>query len=228
MPPSSKAAAAAAHGFGADFARPSADIFDDIFGDGRRPARRRAAAASAARTCATTWRSRSRRPSPARPREIAHPDLGHLRGLLRHRRQARHQARRPARPAAATARCARTQGFFTIERTCPTCQGRGQVIDNPCPTCARRRAASRASARSSVNIPAGVEDGTRIRLAGEGEAGLRGGPPGDLYIFLSLTPHEFFQRDGADLLLPRADLDGDGGARRRVRGADHRRRQDAR
>ncbi len=90
------------------------------------------------------------------------------------------------------------QGFFTLERTCPACQGRGQVIDDPCPSCAGAGRVTRER-MLSVNIPAGVEDGTRIRLAGEGEAGLRGGPPGDLYIFLSLSPHEFFQRDGADL-----------------------------
>jgi len=90
------------------------------------------------------------------------------------------------------------QGFFAIERTCPACQGRGEIIDNPCPSCAGsgRKTVERTL---SVNIPAGVEDGTRIRLAGEGEAGLRGGPPGDLYIFLSVKPHGFFQRDGADL-----------------------------
>jgi molecular chaperone DnaJ len=90
------------------------------------------------------------------------------------------------------------QGFFTLERTCPTCQGRGQVIDNPCSACSGAGRVMRER-MLSVNIPAGVEDGTRIRLAGEGEAGLRGGPAGDLYIFLSLEPHEFFQRDGADL-----------------------------
>jgi molecular chaperone DnaJ len=90
------------------------------------------------------------------------------------------------------------QGFFTLERTCPTCQGRGQVIDDPCAACAGAGRVTRER-MLSVNIPAGVEDGTRIRLAGEGEAGLRGGPPGDLYIFLSLAQHEFFQRDGADL-----------------------------
>jgi molecular chaperone DnaJ len=91
-----------------------------------------------------------------------------------------------------------TQGFFTVERTCPTCQGRGQVISDPCSTCGGAGRVTRER-NLSVNIPAGVEDGTRIRLAGEGEAGLRGGPSGDLYIFLSVRPHEFFQRDGADL-----------------------------
>jgi molecular chaperone DnaJ len=90
------------------------------------------------------------------------------------------------------------QGFFTLERTCPACHGRGQVIENPCPSCSGSGRVTRERTLS-VNIPAGVEDGTRIRLAGEGEAGLRGGPTGDLYIFLSLAPHQLFQRDGADL-----------------------------
>ncbi len=91
-----------------------------------------------------------------------------------------------------------SQGFFTIERTCPNCQGRGEVIETPCPSCNGTGRVTRERTLS-VTIPAGVEDGTRIRLAGEGEAGLRGGPAGDLYIFLSIKPHEFFQRDGADL-----------------------------
>ena len=90
------------------------------------------------------------------------------------------------------------QGFFTLERTCPTCHGRGQVIDDPCKVCSGGGRVTRERTLS-VNIPTGVEDGTRIRLAGEGEAGLRGGPAGDLYIFLEVAPHEFFQRDGADL-----------------------------
>ena len=90
------------------------------------------------------------------------------------------------------------QGFFTLERTCTACQGRGQVIENPCPNCSGAGRVTRERTLS-VNIPAGVEDGTRIRLAGEGEAGTRGGPAGDLYIFLSVAAHPFFQRDGADL-----------------------------
>jgi molecular chaperone DnaJ len=90
------------------------------------------------------------------------------------------------------------QGFFTLERTCPSCQGRGQVIDNPCPSCSGSGRVTRERTLS-VNIPPGVEDGTRIRLTGEGEAGVRGGPAGDLYIFLSLGAHQFFQREGADL-----------------------------
>jgi len=91
-----------------------------------------------------------------------------------------------------------SQGFFSIERTCPTCQGRGQMIKDPCGKCGGQGRVTEERALS-VNIPAGIEDGTRIRLANEGEAGGRGGPSGDLYIFLSVKPHEFFQRDGADL-----------------------------
>jgi molecular chaperone DnaJ len=89
-------------------------------------------------------------------------------------------------------------GFFTVERACPTCQGRGQVISDPCNTCHGQGRVTKER-NLSVNIPQGVEDGTRIRLANEGEAGQRGGPTGDLYIFLTVRPHEFFQRDGADL-----------------------------
>ncbi|OCO98762.1 MULTISPECIES: molecular chaperone DnaJ [unclassified Ensifer] len=90
------------------------------------------------------------------------------------------------------------QGFFSIERTCPTCGGRGQTISDPCGKCHGQGRVTEERTLS-VNIPAGIEDGTRIRLSGEGEAGLRGGPAGDLYIFLSVRPHEFYQRDGADL-----------------------------
>src|SRR5579883_3474630 len=90
------------------------------------------------------------------------------------------------------------QGFFTIERTCPACQGAGRVIENPCRACAGQGRV-RKEKTLAVNIPAGVEDGTRIRLAGEGEAGLRGGAAGDLYIFLAVKPHRFFQRDGANI-----------------------------
>src|SRR5271169_5402190 len=95
-------------------------------------------------------------------------------------------------------RVRQAQGFFTLERTCPGCQGRGQMIEDPCPSCSGSGRVTRERTLA-VNIPQGVEDGTRIRLAGEGEAGLRGGPPGDLYIFLSISAHVFFQRDGADL-----------------------------
>ncbi|SEO08870.1 molecular chaperone DnaJ [Salinihabitans flavidus] len=90
------------------------------------------------------------------------------------------------------------QGFFTVERTCPTCSGLGQIIKNPCRSCGGQGRVEKDRALN-VNIPAGVETGTRIRLAGEGEAGMRGGPPGDLYIFIEVAPHEIFQREGNDL-----------------------------
>jgi molecular chaperone DnaJ len=105
---------------------------------------------------------------------------------------------RPCPTCGGYGRVRATQGFFSIERTCPNCHGRGETIDDPCGQCGGAGRVTRERTLS-VNVPAGVEEGTRIRLAGEGESGLRGGPSGDLYIFLSLKPHEFFQRDGADL-----------------------------
>ncbi|WP_372886465.1 molecular chaperone DnaJ [Shimia sp.] len=90
------------------------------------------------------------------------------------------------------------QGFFTVERTCPTCSGLGQIIKNPCKTCGGQGRVEKDRALS-VNIPAGVETGTRIRLAGEGEAGMRGGPSGDLYIFVEVAPHKLFERENNNL-----------------------------
>ncbi len=91
-----------------------------------------------------------------------------------------------------------SQGMFRIVRTCPACNGRGQSIKTPCRTCAGRGLVQKERTLA-VKIPAGVEDGTRIRLAGEGDGGARGGPPGDLYLFLSVKPHQLFEREGADL-----------------------------
>jgi len=90
------------------------------------------------------------------------------------------------------------QGMFRMVRTCPQCHGRGQSIKNPCRSCGGR-GVTQKERTLSVKIPAGVEDGTRIRLAGEGDTGARGGPPGDLYLFLSVKPHPLFERDGPDL-----------------------------
>ena len=106
------------------------------------------------------------------------------------------------------------QGFFTVERTCPTCNGAGQTIKNPCKVCHGAGRIERERSLS-VNIPAGVETGTRIRLAGEGEAGMRGGPTGDLYIFIEVKDHPIFQRDGINLFcrvpvsMPTAALGGE-------------------
>ncbi|HVV81026.1 MAG TPA: molecular chaperone DnaJ [Pseudolabrys sp.] len=186
------------HGFGADFASTFSDIFEDLFGMG---GGRRGGARSSGRERGQDLRynmeisleeafsgktAQIRIPTPvtceacsgtgakAGTKPKACPHCGGA-GRVRHQ-----------------------QGFFTLERTCPACQGRGQVIEDPCPSCAGAGRINRERTLS-VNIPAGVEDGTRIRLAGEGEAGVRGGPSGDLYIFLALAGHEFFQRDGADL-----------------------------
>jgi molecular chaperone DnaJ len=92
-----------------------------------------------------------------------------------------------------------SQGFFSIERACPRCGGAGRLVLDPCTDC-RGHGQVRKERTLQVRIPAGVDDGARIRLAGEGDAGARGGPRGDLYIFLSVTPHELFERDGLDLL----------------------------
>jgi molecular chaperone DnaJ len=184
------------HGFGADFASTFADIFDDLFGmtgrRGRASSRERGAdlrynmeitleEAFSGKTAeiriptSVTCEACSGAGAKAGTKPKTCPTCNGQ-GRIRH-----------------------TQGgFFTLERTCPACQGRGQVIEAPCPSCSGSGRVTRERTLS-VNIPAGVEDGTRIRLGGEGEAGIRGGPPGDLYIFLSLASHPFFQRDGADL-----------------------------
>ncbi len=90
------------------------------------------------------------------------------------------------------------QGFFSIQQTCPTCKGAGKVITKPCQSCHGRGRVSKTK-KLSVRVPEGVEDGDRIRLSGEGEAGRNGGPPGDLYVEIRVSPHRIFHRDGADL-----------------------------
>ena len=180
-------------GFGADFASTFSDIFEDLFSGGRRGRGGRERGADlrfnmeitleeafggktaqvripTSVTCEACSGSGAK--SGSKPKTC--PTCGGA-GKVRHQ-----------------------QGFFTLERTCVSCQGRGQVIDNPCPNCTGSGRVTRERTLS-VNVPPGAEDGTRIRLQGEGEAGVRGGPNGDLYIFLSLSPHQFFQRDGADL-----------------------------
>ena len=93
----------------------------------------------------------------------------------------------------------RSQGFFTIRTTCPQCRGNGRIIAHPCGKC---RGQGQIGARKSVSlkIPAGVDTGSRLRLSGEGEAGMFGGPPGDLYVFIHVKPHDFFQREGSDVI----------------------------
>jgi molecular chaperone DnaJ len=93
----------------------------------------------------------------------------------------------------------RSQGFFTVRTTCPTCRGNGQIIVHPCSDC-RGTGQVMASKKVAVKIPAGVDNGSRLRLTGEGEPGVYGGPPGDLYVFLHVKPHEFFKRRDTDII----------------------------
>ena len=176
-----------------------ADIFDEMFGEfmggGRRGQGGPSRGSDLRYNLEITLEEAFKRQADDDPRA----DLGRLRQLQRQRRRGRARGRSPARPATADGRVRAQQGFFTIERTCPACQGAGQVIDKPCKACARPGPRRAREKTLSVNIPPGVEDGTRIRLAGEGEAGVRGAAPGDLYIFITITPHAIFQRDGANI-----------------------------
>lgn len=188
----------AGYGFGADFSASMSEIFDDLFGEfmgGRR------------------GRGRSSRERGADLRYNMEITLAEA--YTGKAAQVRVPASVTCEPCGGTGaesgsspvtcptcggfgKVRASQGFFTIERTCTTCQGRGEIIQRPCQECTGTGRVTRERVLS-VNIPAGVEDSTRIRLAGEGEAGLRGGPAGDLYIFLSIVPDDIFQRDGADL-----------------------------
>jgi molecular chaperone DnaJ len=186
-------------GFGPDFSSSMSDIFDDLFGEfmgGRRGPRQRTARERGADlrynmeiTLAEAFTGKQ-----AQIRVPTSVTCETCSGT---------GARAGSRPTTCqtcggAGKVRASQGFFTIERTCPTCQGRGETIDDPCPECHGQGRVTKERTLA-VSIPPGVEDGTRIRLAGEGEAGQRGGPTGDLYIFLSIKPHEFFQRDGADI-----------------------------
>ena len=187
-------------GFGPDFGASMSDIFEDLFGDmmggGRRPG-----GGASARLRGSDLRYNLEisleEAFAGRTVEIDVPTL-----------VACHTCDGSgAKPGTGMSTCRQcnghgkvraAQGFFTIERTCPVCQGRGQIIEQPCTDCGGQ-GRKQEHRKLSVDIPKGIEDGTRIRLANEGEAGLRGGPPGDLYIFISVKPHDLFQRDGADL-----------------------------
>jgi molecular chaperone DnaJ len=186
------------HGFGADFSASMSAMFDDLFGEfmGQRRPRQRSARERGAdlRYNMEITLSEAFEGKTAQIRVPTSVTCEPCKGSG----AKAGTAPSTCRTCGGIGKVRAAQGFFTIERTCPNCQGRGEVIDSPCPSCNGTGRVTRERTLS-VTIPEGVEDGTRIRLAGEGEAGLRGGPPGDLYIFLSIKPHEFFQRDGADL-----------------------------
>jgi len=184
-----------AHGFGADFASSFSDIFEDLFGMGG--GRRRSGGRERGADLRYNMEITLEEAFAGKTAQVRIPTSVTCEACSGSGAKAGSKPKTcPTCQGAGKVR--HTQGFFTLERTCVACQGRGQVIDNPCPNCAGSGRVTRERTLS-VNVPAGVEDGTRIRLAGEGEAGLRGGPQGDLYIFLSIAPHPFFQRDGADL-----------------------------
>ena len=186
---------AGAHGFGADFATTFSDIFDDLFGmsrgRGRGTGRERGADLRYNMEISLVEAFTGRSAQIRIPTSVTCETCSGT-------------GAKPGTKPKACPMCAgqgkvrHAQGFFTLERTCPNCHGRGQIIESPCAPCSGSGRVTRERILS-VNIPAGVEDGTRIRLAGEGEAGVRGGPAGDLYIFLSIGSHPFFQREGADL-----------------------------
>ncbi len=189
------------HGFGPEFSSSMSDIFEDLFGEfmggGRRGQRRGPGGAQRGSDLRYNMEISLTEAFAGKTAQVRLPTsiaCEACKGT-------------GAKPGSSPKTCATcggqgavrsTSGFFTVERTCPSCHGRGQSISDPCGSCAGQGRVTKERTLS-VNIPAGVEDGTRIRLAGEGEAGVRGGPSGDLYIFLSIKPHEFFQRDGADL-----------------------------
>ncbi|MGN6159385.1 MAG: molecular chaperone DnaJ [Devosia sp.] len=192
-------AGGAANGFGPEFTSSMSDIFEDIFGDFMGGGRGRGGQQSRLRGSDLRYNLEISLEEAylGRTVEIDVPTL-----VTCHTCDGS-----GAKPGTGMSTCKHcgghgkvraAQGFFTIERTCPVCQGRGQILEQPCTDCGGqgRRQENR---KLSVDIPKGIEDGTRIRLANEGEAGLRGGPPGDLYIFVSVKPHDLFHRDGADL-----------------------------
>jgi molecular chaperone DnaJ len=182
-------------GFGTDFASAFHDIFDDLFGMGGR--RGRASGRERGADLRYNLEIALEEAFAGKTAQVRLPTSVTCETCSGTGAKAGTQPV-ACRNCGGTGRIRHAQGFFTLERTCPACQGRGSVIEQPCKACSGAGRMTRER-MLEVQIPAGVEDGTRIRLAGEGEAGLRGGAQGDLYIFLSLVPHPMFQREGADL-----------------------------
>jgi len=183
------------NGFGFDFASSFTDVFDDLFGEfmGGRKARRQNRGADLRYNLEITLE------------EAFHGKNAQLRvnAAVACEGCGGTGAEAGSKPeqcpaCAGIGKMRAQQGFFTIERTCPHCHGSGRFVRNPCKSC-RGSGQVQKERTLQVAIPAGVEEGTRIRLTGEGQAGLNGGPNGDLYIFVSVAQHPIFQRDGHDL-----------------------------
>jgi molecular chaperone DnaJ len=185
-----------ANGFGFDFASSFTDIFDDLFGEftgGGRRGRRQNRGQDLRYNLEITLEEcfRGRQAQIKVPTALACDACGST------------GAEAGTKPeqcptCSGIGKVRAQQGFFTIERTCPHCRGQGRIIRNPCKAC-HGAGLVQKERTLQIDIPPGVEEGTRIRLAGEGQAGLNGGPPGDLYLFISVKPHALFQRDGHDL-----------------------------
>ena len=183
-------------GGGADFSSAFSDVFDDLFGDfmGRGGGRQRAMRGSDLRYNLRVSLEEAFRGCQ---KTINVPTTVTCETCRGSGAEGGSEPQ-PCHTCAGMGKVRAQQGFFTVERTCPTCSGLGQIIKNPCTSCGGAGRVEKTRSLS-VNIPAGVETGTKIRLAGEGEAGLRGGPTGDLYIFVNVTEHNLFQRDGNHL-----------------------------
>ncbi len=191
-------AGARAYGGGPDFASAFSDVFEDLFGDfmggGRAGARGRASRGSDLRYNLVISLEEA---FAGVQRSISVPTLSACDAC------SGTGAEGGAEPVtcptcSGLGKVRAQQGFFTVERTCPTCGGLGQIVKNPCTACGGAGRAEKTRTLS-VDVPAGVETGTRMRLAGKGEAGVRGGPTGDLYIFIEVREHPLFQRDGVNL-----------------------------
>ncbi len=189
---------ARAYGGGADFASAFSDVFEDLFGDfmgaGRAGARGRASRGSDLRYNLAISLEEA---FAGVQQSISVPTLASCEAC--NGTGAEGGAEPVTCPTCSGLGKVRAQqGFFTVERTCPTCGGLGQIVKNPCKACGGAGRVEKTRSLS-VDIPAGVETGTRMRLAGKGEAGVRGGPAGDLYIFIEVREHPLFQRDGVNL-----------------------------
>jgi molecular chaperone DnaJ len=184
-----------ANGFGFDFASSFTDIFDDLFGEftGGRRGRRQNRGQDLRYNLEITLEESFR----GRQAQIKVPTAIACEACSGSGAEAGTKPE-TCPTCSGNGKVRAQQGFFTIERTCPSCRGSGRVIRNPCKVC-HGSGHVQKERTLAVEIPAGVEEGTRIRLAGEGQAGLNGGPTGDLYLFISIKQHPLFQRDGHDL-----------------------------